>query len=554
MRLKTLIHKVEFLIPAAAFLMAFCPVSYLLLTASRLSRLLGEGLFIYPAGIAVFTLSAGWGGAHRFRRKPAPSLRRLLWLELGLTAAGFFSVIGIDALLFESLSVINLEAVLSGLAITAGTGFLSGMALTEFYCFCSAPRREGPDLRLIKFSAYLACGCASLLCTTLFFPAMGLFKTSVLVSFINLLLVISLLLIQKQDGRPVKRLWIWGLSVLTGFFIAFAVYADKTENAILQKAYLGHRPAMLLAKEQEPSQQILLYMTRKDGWPILETQREILAKPYKYFLFGLKNGSRQFFLPFESKADPQHAFLLDPYATLLPGIGNILILNGGDGLSARQAVQYACVKNITIVGSSRPWMNLAAGNVYLRRLTQNAFEDPRVKVYIMDPFQWVLRDRMHYDLIVVNTPNEPASLAKARMFSVQFFQDLKHLLSEHGTIVITSGSLSSPLRLSIQARTARQAGLAPLIGSYPGMEDTWGELEQLILFSSEKARAAFMDDYKKKYHRQITYGRKELAKFGMLKYSMTAPGAEPLSFYDPLLSRLPVKTQLQLFKENYVEP
>ena len=45
------------------FLMAFCSLCYEFLIASKLSRLLSEGIFIYPTCLGVFILGMGLGSA-----------------------------------------------------------------------------------------------------------------------------------------------------------------------------------------------------------------------------------------------------------------------------------------------------------------------------------------------------------------------------------------------------------------------------------------------------------------------------------------------------------
>ncbi|MFA5259968.1 MAG: hypothetical protein WC450_01925, partial [Candidatus Omnitrophota bacterium] len=141
MRLKIFLHKIRILNPAAAFLMTFCPLCYILLIASWLSRVFGEDLLVYPSVMAAFILAIGLGKTRRHGQNPGTSeevRQKLIWLELGLTFTGFFSVLGIDALLFDSLSIINLEAGVYGLAVVGGIGFLSGQALTAFYHSCSS--------------------------------------------------------------------------------------------------------------------------------------------------------------------------------------------------------------------------------------------------------------------------------------------------------------------------------------------------------------------------------------------------------------------------------
>jgi predicted membrane-bound spermidine synthase len=557
MRFKTLAHNIRIFNPAAAFLMTFCPTCYLFLIASRLSRVFGEDLFVYPVVAAVFILFIGLGSARRSAPAPEPEHRtpkKLIWLQMGLTFAGFFSILGIDIILFDSLAVINLEAGVFGLALAAAIGFLSGRAWREFYPPRLSSTDGARDRASVKIFSSLACAIASLLYTSVFFPAMGFFKTSLMISFINFLFVLFLFL-SRHEAQPVDRLWRWGIAALVGFFLAVSLWSDKIENTVLQRAYLGHRPATLIAKDQTPSQQILLYITRKDGWPVLETEKEILARPSKYFILGLTNGALQFFLPLESRGDPGHAFLFDPHMTLRPYIKDLLILGGGDGLAARQAVQYKSAKEITVVEPDQAWVTITRENPYLRELTRRAFDDPRVKLHFMNPFEWVLRDNKHYDLIIVDAPpGGTRNLIKTKTLSLQFLRDLKRLLSKHGVIVITSNTLSSPLKMSVQARTALDAGLFPLAGSYRGKEESLGETEQLVLFHSEKSRASFLEDYKEKYRPRLEYGWKDLAKFGIISYSLPNTADHSLSGYDTLISKFPIKTRLKMITEDYASP
>ncbi len=540
-----------------AFLMAFCSICYEILVASRLSRLLGEGIFVYPTVIAIFILFMGLGSARWYRKKPldiSRTLRKLRNIELGLTIAGIFSISGINHWLFNSLYIINLEGVVFGLVIAAVIGFLSGQELPLLFHFCSSLNMEQKHIRKIIFFDYLASFFASLMCTLVFFAHLGFFKTSILISFINLMLVVLIFIIQQKNDIRFNQNWVWGLSVFTGIFLALCLHIDKIENAMLRKMYLGIRPAALIAKEHTPYQEVLLFISKKNGHAVFDTQEEILAKPYKYYIFGLLNGSLQFFLPFDSKVDPNHFFLFDPYLTLHPKVENVLILGGGDGLPARQAVKYPSIKKITMVDLDKEWVELAKSNPFLHALTKDVWDDPRFKVHYMDAFKWVLRDRNRYDLIIVNFPSEPTSLAKIRTLSVQFFRDLKKILSDNGVAVVTSNTHSSKLRLSIQAKTARMAKLAPLIGYYPGKEGTWSRLEHIILFNSEKGRDEFLNNYKLNYHRHLKYRPKRQEDFGMMQYFTVEEAEHYLSFYDPLISRLPFKKQIQLIIEDHVEP
>lgn len=547
------VKKNQILLNIIAFLTAFCSLSYEILIAARLSRLWGEGMFLYPACIAVFIFFMGLGSAVWYRKSPdieGQSIKKLLAIEMILTATGYLSVLSINLCLYGALYSINMAAFFVGIILAAIIGFLSGQELPLIFHFCAYLKMEQRQIRRIIFYDYAASFFASVMCTLVFFATLGFLKTSVLVAFVNLLVVFLILAACKMNA--IARAGRRGVHLLTalflGIFIVTAARLDKMENFIIRQTYLGCRNAVLLEKRYTPYQQVLLFAMRKDYEPINHAKKEILTNPEQYYLFAVLNGSLQFFEPFEIGADPDHTFLFDPYLRLVPGIEDVLILGGGDGLPARQAVTYPSIKQITMVDIDKEWVEFAMTNPFMKQKNRGALSDPRLEIHYMDAFEWVLRTKKRYDMIVVDFPSEPSSLAKIRTTSVQFFRDLARILNGNGVVVLHSNHWSSILKRGLFSKTARMAGLYPLFG-YKEDSRTWSAVEQIVLFKSDQARGAYIDGYNNVYLRSGEF-KETRKRFGYLTYEEAGEARDWISFYDPLVSRLPFRKKVELIKED----
>ncbi len=533
-----------------AFFMAFCSLSYEILIASRLSRICGEGMFYYPATLGVFILFMGLGSTRIYwqtkNAKPF-SLQRLINVELLLSVIGAFSILGINLLLKDSLYNINLEAFALGFILAALIGYFSGQELPLLFNLCAALDLSQKEVRRIIFFDYLASFFASAVCTLIFFAHWGFFKTSLIIAFINVMIVVMLLRLGAKQNLPVSRHTQKFLFIFIAIFLVVLIQIDKLENRILQRLYLGDRNAVLLAKQYTPYQQILLFAMRKDSAPVTGPEEKILRQAQEYYLFAVLNGTLQFFEPFEGEADPDHTFLFDPYLKLLPPISHALILGGGDGLPARQAVRYPALQEITVVDIDQEWVDFARNNPFMKKKNRNAFADPRVHIYNEDAFQWIPRSQEKFGIIVVDFPSEPFTLAKLRTSSLQFYRDLKRVLAPEGVAVIHSNSFSSPVKLELITQTARKAGLYALYGYKPG-SSRWSEVEQIILFQTGGARETF---YKHYYNQYLTTPANQalINQWGHLDYAYLKRGEHWISFYDPLVSRLPWPKKLQYLME-----
>lgn len=116
-----------------AFLTAFCSISYELLIGTELSRILGEGIFIYPGCIGTFILFKGIGSAFWYRKSEKIehiSLSALLITEFLLTATGYCSILVIH-LCRTSLLPVKMNPIFCGFLFASLIGLLTGQELGE---------------------------------------------------------------------------------------------------------------------------------------------------------------------------------------------------------------------------------------------------------------------------------------------------------------------------------------------------------------------------------------------------------------------------------------
>lgn len=116
-------------------------------------------------------------------------------------------------------------------------------------------------------------------------------------------------------------------------------------------------------------------------------------------------------------------------------VRSVLIIGGGDGGILRRVLMHQRVKHVVMVEIDVRVIDLC--RKYLFSICGDAFEDPRVKVIIGDGARFVARDKHHYDLIIIDSP-DPVGIANV-LFSKNFYRRCKSRLTPGGVIVTQNG-------------------------------------------------------------------------------------------------------------------
>ena len=118
----------------------------------------------------------------------------------------------------------------------------------------------------------------------------------------------------------------------------------------------------------------------------------------------------------------------------------ILIVGGGDGGAARQAVRVRSLKKILMVELSERVVEVCAK--YLPKLSQRARNDPRVELVIGDGMEWIKKFSQEFDVVSLDLTDPEPNGPSAKLYESPFFKDIKKALKKGGILAVQSGSLS----------------------------------------------------------------------------------------------------------------
>ena len=212
----------------------------------------------------------------------------------------------------------------------------------------------------------------------------------------------------------------------------------------------------------------------------------------------------------------------------------ILILGGGDGLPARQALLYNEIKEITMVDLDPEWVNFTKTDRLMRFNNHDALHNPKLKFYASDAFKWIIETNDKFDAVFVDFPGT-TNLASLRIATLQFMNDLKRIINPNG-IVITMDDvyIDATMRKHIFT-TAKAAGLSILFGERYNTNVVNDYVNQFIGFNNNVQKKYYLDKY---YNEYLTspQNQKKIQKYGRIQYSpFPDEEGEIISYYDPIV-------------------
>ncbi|MCK5818891.1 MAG: polyamine aminopropyltransferase [Psychromonas sp.] len=239
-----------------------------------------------------------------------------------------------------------------------------------------------------------------------------------------------LFLLRFTKQLKYKKILYLGHGVLAILVLMVFKYGDMWQQRMQNILYLDK----VVYHIQTPYQN-LVFTKRQLGGGV--------APIYNFYI----NGRLQF-----SSLDEKiyHEFLVQPAMQASNLHNKILIIGGGDGLALREVLKWN-PKHVTLIdidpelialfkypGKHLP-QQLAKK---IQSLTQNSFNDPRVRVINADAFiriNKLQQNKQIFDTIIVDLP-DPSNPELNKMYSVNFYHRLGNLLNTDGVIVIQSTS------------------------------------------------------------------------------------------------------------------
>ena len=516
--------------------MAFCSLSYQFLLGTRISRHLSEGILLYPLSLGFFILGMGLGSAFWYRkpRDLGTIIRALLGIELLLTMMGALTILLFDLQVTWAIWG-KINPVYMGLALSFLIGLLSGQELPLIFHLCSAINLAGKTVRRIIFFDYVASFFASLTFVLLLNPSLGLLRTGFLVAAFNLLILLLILNVGiLKKARPSRAYLVMTGLLISGFLLIPSWLSEFNLSLIEDRLKIKYNDRLIYHHDTHYSQ-IDIFIGRVDFGPVKASKPEILRNPKKYFLYGYLNESIQFYNILGNQGDPYHTYLIDPFMKLLPNLKKVVILGGGDGLPAKQLIKYPGIESITMVDLDGEWCEFARTNPFMKLNHHNALNHRKLKIVHGDAFKWAMKTREKYDALFVDFP-EDDNLALLRTLSIQFFNDIRRLLTPQGVFVVQNDIEGVAEKAVVQSifKSIQSSGLHGLYSDSTNTNELKHTVNQLVGFKKKEMRTLFIKKYVN-YKPPPNILRKVKGKDLLLKYRIPkySDKTQVMSFYDP---------------------
>ncbi len=135
-----------------------------------------------------------------------------------------------------------------------------------------------------------------------------------------------------------------------------------------------------------------------------------------------------------------HETLVHPAMLAHPNPRSVFIVGGGEGATLREVLRHPTVEKAVMCDIDNELVEMA------RRLLpewhQGAFDDPRAQVVTEDARGWLENHPDTYDVIIVDLNDPVGQDNPARMlFTVEFYQLLKHRLNPGGLMAMQAGMI-----------------------------------------------------------------------------------------------------------------
>ena len=397
-----------FLLLAAVFAAAACAIVYELLIGSTSSYFLGDSVEQFSLTIGFFLFAMGVGSwLSRLIKKEL--LARFIALEIWLGLIGGCAV-AVLYLAYGHSSHYRYWMLM--LIVTIGV--LVGL---EVPLLSRILRRYGSlrtTLSTVLSMDYFGALGAALLFPYLLMPMLGGLHTSVLAGWVNLTVGVSVLFSFK--ARLKTRTYRW-LLVQGGGAGAVLGGLWAGSGSLLERWESNFYADRIIYSEQSPYQKIVLTLWRDD---------------LRLFLDG--------HLQFASVDEHRyHEALVHPALALVSNRERVLIIGGGDGLSAREILKYPDVAQVDLVDLDPAVTNLSRRNPHLTILNKNALNQSRVRIFNEDGFIFLQRGHVPYGAIIIDLP-DPREEALAKLYSVEGYRLCRRHLASDGVLVTQATS------------------------------------------------------------------------------------------------------------------
>lgn len=435
-------------------LLAFCMFTtgasglvneYVLATIT--TYILGNSIEQFSMVIASMMLMMGVSGLVQSKMSDNNLLQKFIAVEVIMALFGGFAPLAIYAaygFLENSFQIVHYFFVLS-------VGFLIGFEIPLVMRIIDQHKIElRTNLTIVYAMDYIGAFIGAVIWVEYLLKNYPLTEISFIVAGFNFIVAsITILYFLKQKLILKPSIYIIILCITSALLIIGFVSNRDINNLLEQRFYEDP----IVHKETTKYQHLVITHNSKSG----DTRLYI-------------NGNTQF-----SSLDEEryHDFLVHPLMEATTTRNNVLILGGGDGLALREVNKYTDIHSITLVDLDPDMVKIASSNDILSSLNKHAFDNAKIAtlpfqvidsgaqqgIYLSEDgseekAEWVAsvtvynldadlflrnKPKQKWDAVIIDLP-DPSSIEISKLYSKQFYFNLKRHLTEDAYISIQSTS------------------------------------------------------------------------------------------------------------------
>jgi spermidine synthase len=394
----------------SVLIIAICALTYELIVATLSSYLLGDSVTQFSFTIGLFLFAMGIG-ALISRRIQGTELQWFVAIEVLIGLLGGFSA----AILYAVFTTAYTYYSLTMLLVSIGIGACVGLEIPLLTRIVANRANITNALADVLSLDYLGSLIASLLFPIILLPTLGVTQTSFAMGLLNILVAgLNLYLFRKRlSVRWTRPLW-WAIAVTSVAMVAGLVFSTDFVRLFEQQLYEDK----VIYTQQSTLQRIVLTRGNNDD--------------LRLFLEGN--------LQFSSRDEYRyHELLVHPAMSVARNHETVVVLGGGDGLVARELLQYPSVKQIIVVDLDPAITDLAQDFPPLVQINQDAMADPRVTIVNQDAYKFIEESGDQYPVVIIDLP-DPNNESLSKLYSETFYRLLKKRLSPDGVFVTQAAS------------------------------------------------------------------------------------------------------------------
>ncbi len=391
---------------ASTFLVAMCALAYELLMGSVSSYFLGNSITHFSLTIGLFLSFMGFGSLLS-KRIEHRLLEKFIFIEILLSIVGGFSTLFLYAA-FTFTPYFYFCVLLSIGAI----GTLIGFEIPIMTRIVEQHQKLSHAVAHVFTADYLGSLLASVAFALFLLPQLGLMRSAFAIGIINIIAAAITLFAFRSHIAHGKRLGIATLFAAVFLFIGVSFTAPAV-SFFEQKLYSDE----ILYSKQSLYQNIVLTQFHDD---------------LRLFL----NGSLQF-----SSIDEYryHEALVHIPMSAAATRESVLILGGGDGLAAREVLNYSEVRRVTLVDLDPAMTALGTAHPLIVALNEHALQNPKVTVVNQDAQTYLEQTNERYSVILIDLP-DPNDIALGKLYTTEFYRLVAQHLAVGGTVVTQATS------------------------------------------------------------------------------------------------------------------